>query len=215
MKATALFDSKGVFVGAIGMVRDITEEMGPEILKLPIKKPGVISPSATPPQPAGRLDKILGKARTLHRDGLVLLRQEAKYEDAIRLFDQAIEIDPAIAYVWHDRGVCFRELGNDEEAMRCLDKAAELDPNSEEILYTRAELLKRIGMLLERKSALESSARILNRILELNPNCAEAWNSLGICTKELGKVESSRQYFDKARTLIRTGKNINIRKRDL
>jgi CheY-like chemotaxis protein len=215
MKASALFDSKGVFVGAIGMVKDITEEMDPEMLSQPIRKPGPVSPPAAPLPPPGRLDKIMGKAKTLHRDGLVLLRQEAKYQDAIRLFDQAIEIDPSIAYIWHDRGVCFRELGNDEEAIRSLDKALELDPKSEEILYTRAEFLKKMGILRERRSALESAIIMLNRILELNPTCAEAWNSLGICTKELGKPELSRQYFDKARNLIRSGKNINIRKREI
>jgi hypothetical protein len=32
MKSTALYDSKGMFIGVMGKIRDITEEMGPELL---------------------------------------------------------------------------------------------------------------------------------------------------------------------------------------
>jgi len=37
MKSTALYDSKGVFIGVMGKVRDITEEMGAELLHKPVR----------------------------------------------------------------------------------------------------------------------------------------------------------------------------------
>jgi len=44
-------------------------------------------------------------------------------------------------------------------------------------------------------------------VVDLNPNQAEAWNSLGVLSKELGKELLSRQYYEKARELIKLGKN--------
>jgi DNA-binding response OmpR family regulator len=45
MKSTALYDSKGVFIGVMGRVRDVTEEMGEELLTIPKQ---VAGSSSTP-----------------------------------------------------------------------------------------------------------------------------------------------------------------------
>jgi DNA-binding response OmpR family regulator len=208
MKSTALYDSKGVFIGVMGKVRDITEEMGAELLHKPV--PGVHGEeTARPPlfTKAGLFDKILGKAKSHHREGLRLSYREGKYLEAIPHFDLALEIDPSLPYVWHDRGVCFRELGRDNEALLNFNKAVELAPDDEEFIFSRADLLKTIGILRHRQDYLESAIQNLNILVEKNPNHAEAWNCLGICTRELGKEALSRQYYDKSRELIRQGKN--------
>ncbi len=62
MKSTALYDSKGMFIGVMGKIRDITEEMGSELLKKPqtmVSSPAEPALSA----PKGMFDKILGKAK--------------------------------------------------------------------------------------------------------------------------------------------------------
>jgi Flp pilus assembly protein TadD len=110
-----------------------------------------------------------------------------------------------MAYAWHDRGVCLRELGKDEEALKNFDKAVELLPTEEELLFTRAEMLRRIGILRGQKNAIEAAVKAYNKLLELNPNHAEAWNSLGSCMKELGKSELTHQYYDRSGELIRHG----------
>ena len=125
----------------------------------------------------------------------------------IPYFDRALDIDPLLAYVWHDRGVCFRELGRDVEALRSFENAVELAPDDEEFVFSHAEMLKTIGILRQRQDLIASAVQILNRIVEKNPNHADAWNSLGICSKELGKDFLSRQYFEKSRELIKKGKN--------
>jgi Flp pilus assembly protein TadD len=150
-------------------------------------------------------DKFLGKAKSSHKEGLRLFFREGKYAEAISWFDRAIESDPNMAYAWHDRGVCLRELGKDEEALRNFDKAVELLPAEEELLFTRAEMLRRIGILRGQKNAIEAAVKVYNKVLEINPNQAEAWNSLGNCMKELGKGELTRQYYDRSSDLIRRG----------
>jgi DNA-binding response OmpR family regulator len=208
MKSTALYDSKGTFIGVMGTVKDVTEEMGAELLTLPPKTISGAESSGTPfPSSAGVFDKILGKAKTNYRKGMKLSFWEGKYAEAIQYFDKAIEIDPSHAYFWHDRGVCYRVLGKDAEALRNFDKAVELAPDDEEFMFSRAEMLKTIGLLRQRQDLLQSAVQILNRVVEKNPNHAEAWNCLGICSKELGKELLSRQYFDKSRDLIKQGKN--------
>jgi len=208
MKSTALYDSKGMFIGVMGKVRDITDDLGPELIAQPAQTVPVSTPSDTSVSASvGIFDKIRGKAKTSHREGLRLSYREGKYAAAIKQFDQAIEIDPSLAYVWHDRGVCYRELGQDAEALKNFDQAVKLAPDDEEFLLSRAELLKKIGILHQRRELLESAVQILNRIVEMNPNNADAWNSLGICAKEQGKDKLAAQYFDKSRQLIKSGTN--------
>ena len=208
MKSTALYDSKGLFIGVMGKVRDITDEMGAEFLKQSLEAiPGAESSGTPVSSKVGMFDKILGKAKSSYREGLQLSFRLGKYAEAIQYFDQAIEIDPTLAYVWHDRGVCYRELRNFPEALRNFDKAVELAPADEEFLFSRAEMLKILGILRQRQDLLGSAVQILNRVVEINPNHADAWNSLGICSQELGKELLSRQYFDKSRDLIKQGKN--------
>jgi tetratricopeptide (TPR) repeat protein len=208
MKSTALYDSKGMFIGVMGKVKDITDEMGAEFLAKPSQAiTGAELLDAPVSAPVGMFDKILGKAKTSYHEGLRLSYRQGKYAEAIAQFDQAVEIDPSLAYVWHDRGVCYRELGRDAEALKNFDQAAKLAPDDEEFLFSRAEMQKKVGILHQRRDLLESASQVLNRIVEINPTHAEAWNSLGICAKELGKEKLSRQYFEKAQELIKTGTN--------
>jgi tetratricopeptide (TPR) repeat protein len=208
MKSTALYDSKGMFIGVMGKVRDITEEMGPELLnKPPAVITGAVSPEPAQTSTIGMFDKILGKAKVSYKEGLRLSFREGKHAEAIPFFDQALEIDPSLDYVWHDRGVCYRELGKDTEALRNFDKAVELAPDDEEFLFSRGQMLKKIAILRQRRELLESAVQVLNRVVELNPDQAEAWNSLAVLSKELGKELLSRQYYEKARELIKHGRN--------
>jgi tetratricopeptide (TPR) repeat protein len=197
-----------MFIGVMGKIRDITDELGPELLAQPVQVIPVSTPAAAAVSaPVGMFDKIMGKAKTSYREGLRLSYREGKYAEAINQFDQAIEIDPSLAAAWHDRGVCYRELGQDAEALKNFDQAVKLAPDDEEFLFSRAEILKKIGILHQRRELIESSVQILNRIVEMNPNNADAWNSLGICAKELGKEKLSAQYFEKSRELIKMGNN--------
>jgi len=209
MKASALYDTREMFIGVISSVRDVTDELGHELQLQSAIGFFDDQPATVPSKGFGLgLDRLLGKAGSLHREGLRLSFREGKYTDALPYFDRAIEIDPAMAAAWHDRGVALRQLGRDEAALENLEKAAELAPENEEFVFTRAELLKKLGILRGDRTITEAAVAAFNRVLELNPNQAEAWDGLGMCMKELGKTQLSRQYFEKAQELKRTGKAI-------
>ena len=114
MKASALYDYKGVFISTIGTVRDITDELGAELLRQSAVAGQGLSASAADTSKISRFDKLLGKARTHYKKGLHAYYREANYPDAVQLFDRAIEIDPLLAEAWHDRGLSLRELGKDD-----------------------------------------------------------------------------------------------------
>lgn len=207
MKAAALHDAKGAFIAAIGAVRDITGEIGPELLRQQAEGTPVQEPATRPAPSQGQvLGRLMGRAKSSHREGLRLSYREAKYAEAIGFFDKAIEIDPAHAAAWHDRGVCLRELGRDAEALKSFVRAVELAPDDEEFLFSSAEMLRRMGILRGRRSYVEGSVKTFERIVEINPNHAEAWNCLGICMKELGKDHTAAQYFGRAQAIIRQNK---------
>jgi PAS domain S-box len=208
MKSSALYDSKGTFIGVMGKIRDITEEMGAELLRKPVRfhsSDEFSVPKASPE--VGLFDKVMGKAKSSYKKGIHLAFKEGKYAEAIPYFDRSLDIDPLLANVWHDRGVCFRELGRDVEALRNFENAVELAPDDEEFLFSLSGIQKAIGILRQRKDLIESAILVLNRIVEKNPNHADAWNLLGICSKELGKDLESRKYFEKSSNIIKTGKN--------
>lgn len=208
MKAAVLHDAKGAFIGAIGSVRDITDDLGQELLRQAKTATGATVAGAEEPGdgPGQVIGRLMGKARSNHREGLRLYYRESKYEEAIAWFDKAIEIDPSHAAAWHDRGLCLRELGKDAEALRSFSRATDLSPDDEEFLSSYAGMLRRMGVLCGQSAQTEAAVTAFSRIVERNPNNAEAWNSLGICMKELGKEMTAAQYFDRANSIIRQNK---------
>jgi CheY-like chemotaxis protein len=215
MKAAALYDTRDLLIGVISSVRDVTDELGNELLLQSAIGFFDDQPSETPAKGFGLgLDRLLGKAGSQYREGLRLSYREGKYADALPFFDRALEIDPGMAAAWHDRGVALRKLGRDEEALKDLEKAAELAPEDEEFLFTCADQLRKLGILQGDKNLIEGAVTAFNRVLELNPNQADACDGLGSCMKELGKSALARQYFDKVQELKRMGKSV-IRRRNL
>jgi tetratricopeptide (TPR) repeat protein len=49
------------------------------------------------------------------------------YEEAIKCFDKAVQIDPNNVLAWISKANALIEYGNGEEAKKCLDKASKID----------------------------------------------------------------------------------------
>ena len=73
--------------------------------------------------------KISGSIRWMDRGDS--LRRSGRYEEAIKCYDKAIEIDPRDASAWKDKGDALRKLGRHEEAIHCYNNALALDPDFE------------------------------------------------------------------------------------
>ena len=211
MRAKPIYDGKGGFIGAAGSVRDITDLAG-ETLKGISPRPAEI-PVHEPvhgekvPVPGGVFDRITGKAKSSYKQGVRLYYREGKYEEGIQYFDRALEVDPNLAYVWNDRGLCFKSMGKFEEAQKCFERAVELVARDEEYVYDYGEVLEILGIMRRDNKILENAIRNFVLVTEINPNNANAWNHLGVCIKEIGRDEESRQAFELARGIIRAKKD--------
>jgi len=62
----------------------------------------------------------------LYKKGLTHAKIE-DYEEAIKCFDKAVQLDPNNALAWISKANVLIEYGNEEEARKCFDKASKID----------------------------------------------------------------------------------------
>lgn len=62
----------------------------------------------------------------LYKKGLSHAKIE-DYEEAIRYFDKAVQLDPNNALAWISKANALIESGSEEEAIECFDKASKID----------------------------------------------------------------------------------------
>jgi tetratricopeptide (TPR) repeat protein len=57
-----------------------------------------------------------------------LLVDDGKYEDALEIFEKALDLDPNNHEIWNQKGVALRSMGRYDEAVECFNKSLELVP---------------------------------------------------------------------------------------
>jgi PAS domain S-box-containing protein len=220
MKAMPFYDSRGNFIASVASVKDITATV--KDVPLPDEKAEIVAPahdipvkSTSEKSGGGLLDRILGKATSYYKEGVLLYGREGKYREAIAAFDKALEIDGKLSYVWNDRGICYRELGEFEEALKSFLRAVELAPDDVEVLYDLGETLEKIGIQQRDAKYLDAALQTFHMVVEKFANNASAWNHIGVCLMEMGRTEESKVYFERARDVKVWKKDTPIvRKRD-
>lgn len=219
MKAMPVYDSQGQFIASVGTIRDVTTTFSDVVIRdSQLDKAGQQANAAsggTRKSKGSLFSKILGKSTTYYKEGLILFVKDKKYVEAIAAFDKALECDNKLAYVWNDRGTCFREMGDHTNALKSLLKAVELSPENPEFLFNLGETLEMIGVMYMSNKYLDSAIQTFKMVVNQMPNNATTWNHLGICFKEMGKADESKFYFDRARDITLWNKDTPImRKRD-
>ena len=58
------------------------------------------------------------------------LFQLEKYDEAIKCYDKAMEIQPNYSYAWSGKGNVYSNLKKYDEAIKCYDKAIELESDN-------------------------------------------------------------------------------------
>ena len=120
-----------------------------------------------------------------------LLRDQGRYAEAEKYFQQAIAQQPNNAEGYHELAFCYCDWeGHDKQALKTIDRAIELDPNSSENFALRAWLL---GNLDRYKEAVATA----DQALALNPNNILALNSqsraFGLLCKWVESEEVARR----------------------
>jgi len=175
------------------------------------------------------------KAQTFAQNNLgALLDRLEHYEEAIRAFDKAIELNPDVPVAWYNKGVALANLEKHDEALRAFDKAIELKPDyatawdnkgvalgnvgrykeslaahnkAIELKPDYANAWNNKGVALENDGRDEESLAAHNKAIELKPDYANAWNNKGVALQKLGRYEEALTAYNKAIELKPDNKN--------
>jgi Flp pilus assembly protein TadD len=114
---------------------------------------------------------------------------ESAYAEAVRHYQELLELQPRNPEALCNLGVAFFSLGHNEEAERCYRQSLEVNPLSAETLCNLAALLQR--------NAVEAE-KYLRRALKINPKYADARSKLGLVLTVAGRLREAEAACRKA-----------------
>ncbi len=117
--------------------------------------------------------------------------QKGKYEDALKHYDQAIDINPQFAEAYNNRGITKDRLGRHEEAIADYDQATRINPQFAEAYYNRGTTKDVLGRHEEAIANYDQAIRI-------NPQYAQAYYNRGNAKDVLGRHEEAIADYDQA-----------------
>ncbi len=122
-------------------------------------------------------------------EGISLLGEE-KYEEAINLFNKAVDVRPYLYEAWYYRGNALYSLGRYEEAIASYEHVA-IKSYLYEAWYYRGNALYILGRYKEAIASYEQSVAI-------KPYLYEAWYLMGNCLNNLSQQEKAIASYNRA-----------------
>ncbi len=113
------------------------------------------------------------------------------WKDSINLFSHTLKVTDYNWFVYNNRGVIYKDLGNYKQAIEDLNRAIEIKPNYTEAYNNRGVAY---ALLNNYKQATED----LNRAIESKPDYAEAYNNRGNVYAGLGNYKQAIEDYDRA-----------------
>ena len=98
----------------------------------------------------------------LHKESAILVSQE-RYNEALGIFDQILEIDPDNVKALINRSAVLTLIGENEKAISVADRILTIEPNNVKALSNKGTALANIGYTYDAISIFESA-------LEINPD---------------------------------------------
>ena len=126
----------------------------------------------------------------------------ADLDEAMRLCDEAIEIDSKNARAWYNRGAAKNELSRYEGAIADFDEAIRLNPEYAVAWSNRGFAKNKLGRL-------EEAIADYNEAIRLDPKNAAAWNNRGSSKFRIGDFDGALEDFTEALRL--SPENLEIR----
>lgn len=185
----------------------------------------------------------LGKAHDIYKELLVdqpnnsdalhllgvIAYQTGNFQDAVKLIDQAIEINPKVAKYYGNRGRVLQELNATKAAVFNYDKAISIKADYAEVFYNRGSALVQLnqfqaavasfdkaiyfrfnlaqsycnrGVALHKLNQHLAAVASFDKAIALQPQLAAAYSNRGITFQELKKFEEAIASYDKAIALM-------------
>ncbi|MEO0837370.1 MAG: tetratricopeptide repeat protein [Cyanobacteria bacterium J06643_5] len=134
--------------------------------------------------------KDMNYAKQLYQQGLINYKN-SEYKQAIKLFSQAIRINPEYSSAYNLRGDAYYRLGEYEKSQQDSSAAIRNNPNDANAYYDRAFSLYFAG---------EFNGAIIdyNQAIKLNPDFANAYYGRGLARHEIKENEKAIKDLNQA-----------------
>lgn len=117
-----------------------------------------------------------------------------RYDQALKLFEDALAIDPNNDMGWGDKALILDKMGRTEDALISYSRAISINPNNSITWLNK-------GLTLLRMRKLKESIECFDTALKLDKNYAKAWYNKGRALALLGENDKAQPCLDKARKL--------------
>ena len=137
-----------------------------------------------------------------------LLINKSRYDDAIKLYDQVLKIDPRSVEALNGKGLAFNKLGRYEDAITWFDNSLKIEPNSAQVLNNK-------GISLANLDRFEEAITLFDKAIKIDPNFVDALYNKGGALAELGKYDEAAIWTNKALEIDKTRQNASNSKSQL
>jgi tetratricopeptide (TPR) repeat protein len=122
------------------------------------------------------------------------LLSEGRNEQALEIYENAIQTYPNNSVAWSNHGYVLDLLGHLDASLASFHRAVQLDARNAMALANRSRAHRMLGRLEEALADIESA-------VEIDENAAGPWNSLGVTLEALNRIPEAIAAYDRAVTL--------------
>lgn len=120
------------------------------------------------------------------------LHNKGSYDDSVRAFDKAIELNPNSASAWNGKGDALKAQNNYDKAGMAYDKALELNPQL-------ADAWRNRGIILGHSGKYDEAILAYNKAIEIAPRDVDILYNKGIALRSLGRITEADGIFAKSK----------------
>jgi len=118
----------------------------------------------------------------------VLYKENNNFDDAIKSFKKAIELNPKHNMALYELGVVYEKQNEHDLAIKNYTESLRVSENS--------EAFQNLGVCYLKKGMLKEAYRNLVKAMMLNPNKYSTYNNLGSVLEKIGNYESAIQMLE-------------------
>ena len=121
----------------------------------------------------------------------ILLREDGKLPEAIRHYEQALQVKPDYAEAHCNLGNAFSQTGRFQDAIAHYQRALQIRPD-----YVEAH--NNLAFALLRTGKVEDAIAHLEQVVRLSPNSAEGQYNLANALSQVGRVQDAMGHYEQA-----------------